>query len=538
MREQKFNAKEKKVSRMSRDGLVEENLATKESRKLTDRESEVSFKKSDAEQSFVSGNDASGKKQKKQENRSPPKEEEGKSQEDGDTEHSNYHQGGRSSGYSHESAMAVRERKAKHRSRYHNQRQVKPGKLQFDKMETDGSLNKKNGNQQVNADAEPGTGSPRLQQAEEKAKKSAEKLQHAKKHQTRKKSIQMQRVKDEETQTVKHKLYFDESPKSGKNHAAVKKTGVRLSVLIQGADEGSGVAAIYVNGNEFTELTNGALQVRLQKADTTYQYFTLQVRDNAGNISENYKVANPYYEDPEAVKETPSGTGEEQKNNSLPADANATPPTSAKADVTEHQTTGNTSAEPTEPENVDTDTGRVQEVPSGTEKSGKEFYTIQTKSDKVFYLIIDNEKTDENVYLLTEVSENDLLNFTDSNMVTLPQNNAIQETALPLEKEENTEETEPEPTEKPEPEKEPEKKSENNSGTMLIMLLVLGAVGGGYYYLKFVKGKNGSFDADYDDEDEDDMEDEETFEEESDEEPENEEPEEDEGEYPEDEEYM
>ena len=65
MREQKFNAKEKKVSRMSRDGLVEENLATKESRKLTDRESEVSFKKSDAEQSFVSGNDASGKKQKR-----------------------------------------------------------------------------------------------------------------------------------------------------------------------------------------------------------------------------------------------------------------------------------------------------------------------------------------------------------------------------------------------------------------------------------------------------------------------------------------
>ena len=87
MQEQIFNAKEKKVSRMSRDGLMEENLATKERRKLTDRESEVSFKKSDAEQSFVSGNDASGKKQKKQENRSPPKEEEGKSQEDGNTEH-------------------------------------------------------------------------------------------------------------------------------------------------------------------------------------------------------------------------------------------------------------------------------------------------------------------------------------------------------------------------------------------------------------------------------------------------------------------
>ena len=48
----------------------------------------------------------------------------------------------------------------------------------------------------------------------------------------------MQRVKDEETQTVKHKLYFDESPKSGKNHAAVKKTGVRLSDAAGGLAHG------------------------------------------------------------------------------------------------------------------------------------------------------------------------------------------------------------------------------------------------------------------------------------------------------------
>ena len=52
MQEQKFNAKEKKVSRMSRDGLVEENLATKESRKLTDQGIRGVFQKSDAEQSF------------------------------------------------------------------------------------------------------------------------------------------------------------------------------------------------------------------------------------------------------------------------------------------------------------------------------------------------------------------------------------------------------------------------------------------------------------------------------------------------------
>lgn len=60
---------------------------------------------------------------------------------------------------------------------------------------------------------------------------------------------------------------------------------------------------MYVNGNEFTELTNNTLNVRLQKADTSYEYFTLQAKDKAGNMSEIYKVGNPYYENPDAVKE-------------------------------------------------------------------------------------------------------------------------------------------------------------------------------------------------------------------------------------------
>lgn len=45
---------------------------------------------------------------------------------------------------------------------------------------------------------------------------------------------------------------------------------------------------------------------------------------------------------------------------------------------------------------------------------GKEFYTIQTASDKVFYLIIDRDEDEEMVYFLTEISENDLLNTTRS----------------------------------------------------------------------------------------------------------------------------
>ena len=51
MGKQKYTAKEKKVSRMTRNGLVEENLATKETRKVTD--SELSYKQKSVEQAFV-----------------------------------------------------------------------------------------------------------------------------------------------------------------------------------------------------------------------------------------------------------------------------------------------------------------------------------------------------------------------------------------------------------------------------------------------------------------------------------------------------
>ena len=299
------------------------------------------------------------------------------------------------------------------------------------------------------------------------------------------------RVTDQNGNTYEQNRYIECFDKTKPTIIAAAKNGI---LIVQGVDAESGIAALYVNGNEFTELTNNTLNVRLQKADTSYEYFTLQAKDKAGNMSEIYKVGNPYYENPDAVKENTEVSGTEQNAASLPADGTASKPTSATATVTEHQTTNETATAPTEPENTgnetdtEADTGRVQGESSASgmstgtvqDKGGKEFYTIKTKSDKVFYLIVDKDKTDENVYLLTEVGENDLLNFTDTNMVTLPQNQAIAESALPLETEKITETPEPEVTIIPEEKEEPEKKS-NNSGTILLMLLVL--AGGGQVFL-------------------------------------------------------
>ena len=319
------------------------------------------------------------------------------------------------------------------------------------------------------------------------------------------------RVTDQNGNTYEQNRYIECFDKTKPTIIAASKNGI---LIVQGVDAESGIAALYVNGNEFTELTNNTLNVRLQKADTSYEYFTLQAKDKAGNMSEIYKVGNPYYENPDAVKENTEVSGTEQNAASLPADGTASKPTSATATVTEHQTTNETATAPTEPENTgnetdtEADTGRVQGESSASgmttgtvqDKGGKEFYTIKTKSDKVFYLIVDKDKTDENVYLLTEVGENDLLNFTDTNMVTLPQNQAIAESALPLETEKITETPEPEVTIIPEEKEEPEKKS-NNSGTILLMLLVLAGVCGAYYYWKFMKGRNTSFDYEEDEDD-------------------------------------
>lgn len=47
----------------------------------------------------------------------------------------------------------------------------------------------------------------------------------------------------------------------------------------------------------------------------------------------------------------------------------------------------------------------------GTVKQTRQFITFTTKSGKTMHLIIDHEKTSQNVSLLTEVVEQDLLNM-------------------------------------------------------------------------------------------------------------------------------
>ena len=299
-------------------------------------------------------------------------------------------------------------------------------------------------------------------------------------------------------------------------------------LTVVGYDNDSGIKAFYVNGYEFTEFTNNTLNIRLQQFDTGYEYFTVQAMDNSGNMSEVYKTKNPYYDDDPSDDDKGAST--------LPTDATASDPSHVTATVTDHTKTdsqGNTTYSSKQEQEkhqsmAEADAAEEAEKQGDSDEeraeTGKEFYTIQTESEKVFYLIIDRDGEEERVYFLTEIDENDLMNTVSTTSETLPKNSAALESAIPsndaalnnnnVESEvtvsdavvsdnDTDEPGEEEPTEE-EPEVE-EPKPQSSMPTYIIIGIIGAIAIGAWYYLKMVKGKKEDF-LDEDDEEDDEEE--------------------------------
>lgn len=128
--------------------------------------------------------------------------------------------------------------------------------------------------------------------------------------------------------------------------------------------------------------------------------------------------------------------------------------------------------EPIAAPNPFTPAGTGTVIDNATDKDGKEFYTIMTPDENVFYLIIDKQREQENVYFLNAVTEKDLLALAEKSGEPV-------ETQPPA-----TTEPTPEPT--PDPTPEPEK---GGNGMIIIVVLVLLAGGGAGYYFKIYRPK-------------------------------------------------
>ncbi|WP_298033113.1 DUF4366 domain-containing protein [uncultured Dysosmobacter sp.] len=127
------------------------------------------------------------------------------------------------------------------------------------------------------------------------------------------------------------------------------------------------------------------------------------------------------------------------------------------------------------PVNPLTPDGQGTLLDNATGEEGKEFFTITTADESVFYLVIDRQKSGENVYFLNTVTVDDLMALAEPGKEEAPAP-AV------------TPEPEPAPTPDVEPEPEPEK-SNGGMGTLLLALAVVVIGGGAGWYFKIYRPK-------------------------------------------------
>lgn len=113
--------------------------------------------------------------------------------------------------------------------------------------------------------------------------------------------------------------------------------------------------------------------------------------------------------------------------------------------------------------------------------SSKEFLTVTTKNNNTFYIVIDRSSTTDNVYMLSQIDENDLKEF-----LTEEETEQAETPGIVLDDVHTEDET-------PEAVIDVIEASEKNDmGTnvgLLSILLLAGAGIGAYYYFKIYKGK-------------------------------------------------
>ena len=133
--------------------------------------------------------------------------------------------------------------------------------------------------------------------------------------------------------------------------------------------------------------------------------------------------------------------------------------------------------------------GNAQVQDDITNSKNKEFLTITTKNNNTFYVIIDRSANVDNVYMLSQIDENDLQEFLEedtsaSTIVDVTPEVVIDENT-------HTEQTEQPATESPEKDE-----SASNLGALVAIFAaaILGV--GAYGYIKFIKPKKDEDDGD------------------------------------------
>lgn len=133
--------------------------------------------------------------------------------------------------------------------------------------------------------------------------------------------------------------------------------------------------------------------------------------------------------------------------------------------------------------------GNAQVQDDITNSKNKEFLTITTKNNNTFYLIIDRSANVDNVYMLSQIDENDLQEFLEEDSSASTIVDVTPEVVI-------NENTHSEQTEQPATES-PEKEGTASNLGALVAILIAAILGvGAYGYMKFIKPKKDEDDGD------------------------------------------
>lgn len=150
----------------------------------------------------------------------------------------------------------------------------------------------------------------------------------------------------------------------------------------------------------------------------------------------------------------------------------------------EDTATENTDAEKTDSAFSTPGNGEVKD--DITDSSTKEFLTVTTKNNNTFYIVIDRSATSQNVYMLSQIDEQDLAEFLDKDStatVITPQEDASSKVVL-----DETDSTEDDAKDTSADTKDKASEKANPGAMAAVLLLALGGVGA-YYYFKIYKPK-------------------------------------------------
>ena len=239
--------------------------------------------------------------------------------------------------------------------------------------------------------------------------------------------------------------------------------GIQDKVLhAEASDSQSGVYGIQVNGNLYTTLQNGAVDIRLKDYTEAGKSLTVVAIDNLGNRSPQTVIDNPYFTDATPAPEGTNapviiytGSLDDPQPTAAPAPTAApvqsqptvptvTTPVSEPAPTPVNTTVTNpvpnttadetveTSAPTPEPEEITIEPGEGFSEPGNgvtrdllyDEHTNKQFITVQTRNGNTMYLVIDYDKvSDEDeeqyqTYFLNPVDEADLLALLDDDAIS------------------------------------------------------------------------------------------------------------------------